>query len=62
MNPVTLLIVAGTLVGLAVAGGLVLILRDPGTSRRRLESLFRKAPEAHKVPGNEHYYRPYWSR
>jgi len=62
MNPVTLLIVAATLIGLAVAGGLVQILRNPGTSRRRLESLFRRAPEAYKAPGNEHYYRPYWSR
>jgi len=62
MNPVTLLIIAGALLGLAIVVGLALILRDPVGARRRVESIFRRPPKPHKIAGNEQYYRPYWSR
>jgi hypothetical protein len=39
----------------------VLVLRDPAASKRRVEGLFRRAPRPPKAPGQDHYYRPYWS-
>jgi hypothetical protein len=56
-------------VGLAVLGVLlallvvvaVLALRDPAASRHRVEALFRKPRKPPKPPGQDHYYRPYWS-
>ena len=54
------LIVVGTLLALLVVVA-VLALRDPLTSKRRVEGLFRQAPKPPKAPGQGHYYRPYWS-
>jgi hypothetical protein len=39
----------------------VLVLRDSEASKRRVEGLFRRAPKPPKPPGQDHYYRPYWS-
>jgi hypothetical protein len=39
----------------------LLALRDPEASKRRVEALFRKPPKTPKPPGQDHYYRPYWS-
>jgi len=53
-------LIAGTLLALlAVVAGLV--LRDPEASKRRVEGVFRRAPKPPKPPGQDHYYRPYWS-
>ena len=62
MNALTLLVVAGVLVGLAVVVGLALVFRDSTRTRRRIESIFRRPEKPHTVAGNEEYYRPYWSR
>ena len=54
------LIVALALVALLSVGA-VLVLRDSEASKRRVEGLFRRAPKPPKPPGQDHYYRPYWS-
>jgi hypothetical protein len=59
---VTFLIITGAGLALVVLVGLVLVLRDPGAARRRIESAFRRPPRPHKTAGDEQYYRPYWSR
>ena len=54
------LIVAGALLALLIVVA-VLALRDPEASKRRVEGLFRRPPKPPKAPGQDHYYRPYWS-
>jgi hypothetical protein len=54
------LIVALALVALLSLGA-VLVLRDSEAWKRRVEGLFRRAPKPPKPPGQDHYYRPYWS-
>jgi hypothetical protein len=54
------LVVAGALLALLVVVA-ALVLRDPEASKRRVEALFRRAPKPPKAPGQDHYYRPYWS-
>ena len=39
----------------------VLALRNPEASKRRVEGIFRRAPKPPKPPSQDHYYRPYWS-
>ncbi|MGD8894460.1 MAG: hypothetical protein PVJ73_00340 [Acidobacteriota bacterium] len=58
----TFLIIAGAVLAFVVLVGLVLVLRDPGAARRRIESAFRRPPRPPKTAGDEQYYRPYWSR
>jgi hypothetical protein len=57
---VVTLVVVGALVALLVVAA-VLALRDPAASRRRVEGLFRKPRKPARPPGQDHYYRPYWS-
>jgi hypothetical protein len=57
---ITLVVVAGAILAL-VAGFGVLLLRNPGASKGRVEALFRRAPKPPKPPARNHYYRPYWS-
>jgi hypothetical protein len=54
------LIVVGVFLALLTVVA-VLALRDPEASKRRVEGLFRRAPKPPKPPGQDHYYRPYWS-
>jgi hypothetical protein len=54
------LVVAGALLALLVVVA-VLALRDPEAAKRRVEALFRRPPKPPKAPGQDHYYRPYWS-
>jgi hypothetical protein len=54
------LIVALAIVALLGVGA-VLVLRDSEASKRRVKGLFRRAPKPPKPPGQDHYYRPYWS-
>lgn len=60
-SAVVSLIVAGVLVALAAAAVAFLAWRDPEASKRRVEALFRRPPRPPKTPGQDHYYRPYWS-
>ncbi len=57
----SLLAVAGAVLGLALLVVLVLVLRDREATLRRVRSLFRRPPRPAKVPGPDHYYKPYWS-
>ena len=59
---VSVLIVAGAVLALAALAVAFLVLRDPSGARRRIESLFRRPPPPPRTAGDEHYYRPYWSR
>jgi hypothetical protein len=54
------LVVAVALLALLLAVAVV-VLRDPEASKRRVLALFRRAPRPPKAPGQDHYYRPYWS-
>jgi len=54
------LFVGGAILALLVAFA-VLVLRDPEVWKRRVEAPFRRAPKPAKAPGQDHYYRPYWS-
>ena len=60
-SAVVALIVAGLLGALAAVAGAFLAWRDPEASKRRVEALFRRPPRPPKTPGQDHYYRPYWS-
>jgi amino acid transporter len=60
-SAVVSLIVAGVLVALAAVAAAFLAWRDPEASKRRVEALFRRPPRPPKTPGQDHYYRPYWS-
>ncbi len=54
------LAVVGALLALLLVVAVV-ALRTPEASKRRVEALFRRAPKPPKAPGQDHYYRPYWS-
>jgi len=60
LSIVVTLVAVGALVALLVVVA-VLALRDKEASKRRVEALFRKPPKPPKAPGQDHYYRPYWS-
>ena len=57
---IAVLLIAGTLLALLTVVT-VLALRDPAASKRRVEGVFRRAPKPPRLPGEDHYYRPYWS-
>jgi hypothetical protein len=57
---VVTLVAVGALLALVVLVA-ALALRDPAASKRRIEALFRRPPKPPKPPGQDHYYRPYWS-
>ncbi len=62
MSPwiILILVAVGAIVALLVVAG-VMARRDPEAAKRRVEALFRRAPKPPKPPGQDHYYRPYWS-
>ena len=62
MSLTTLLIIAGAVIALVLVVLGVVVLRDPGAARGRIESLFRRPEPPAKTAGDEQYYRPYWSR
>jgi hypothetical protein len=62
MSLTTLLIAAAALLALVVVAVAVLVLRDPGATQSRIESLFRRPERPPRTAGDEQYYRPYWSR
>jgi hypothetical protein len=60
LSMIVALVVVGALLALVVVVG-ALALREPGAAQRRVEALFRKPRKPPKPPGEDHYYRPYWS-
>jgi hypothetical protein len=57
---IPLVLVVGGLVTLFAVGAVFEALENPGELRSRVESAFRRPPKAAKVPGPDHYYKPYW--
>jgi hypothetical protein len=57
---VPLVLVGGGLFTLFAIGALFDALENPGELKGRIESAFKRPPKAPKVPGPDHYYRPYW--
>jgi hypothetical protein len=55
------LVVVAAALALLVVGVAVLVRRDPEAAKGRVEALFRRPPKAPRAPGQDHYYRPYWS-
>jgi hypothetical protein len=61
-QPILIALVAlAGLVALAVLAVVALALTNPEAARRRVLSLFRRPPRAARTPGQDHYYKPYWS-
>jgi len=52
------LVAVGALAIVAVAAAL--LVRAPALAKR-IEALFRRPRKPPKPPGEDHYYRPYWS-
>jgi hypothetical protein len=57
---VVTLVAVGALLALVVLVAAI-ARRDPAASKRRVEALFRRPTKPPKPPGQDHYYRPYWS-
>ena len=55
-----ILLVAGGLVSLFLAGALLEALEHPEQLSARIEAAFRRPPRPPKAPSEEHYYKPYW--
>ena len=55
-----ILLVAGGLVTLFLAGALLEALEHPEQLSARIEAAFRRPPRPPKAPSEEHYYKPYW--
>ena len=55
-----ILLVAGGLVTLFLAGALLEALEHPEQLSARSEAAFRRPPRPPKAPSEEHYYKPYW--
>ena len=53
-------LIVGALLALLTVDA-VIARRNPEASKRRVEGFFRLAPKPPKPPGQDHYYRPYWS-
>jgi hypothetical protein len=58
---VPLVLVAGGLVTLFAVGALFDALEHPEQLRDRIDALFRRPPAQPRTPGEDHYYRPFWS-
>jgi hypothetical protein len=58
---VPIVLVAGGLVSLFAVGALFDALDHPGELSSRVEQIFRRPPAPPRVPGKDHYYRPYWA-
>ena len=59
---VPLVLVAGAVVTLFAAGALFEALDHPDQIRSRIENAFRRPPGPPKTPGEDHYYKPYWTQ
>lgn len=59
--PILVALVATGLVALAVVVLVVLAVANPEASRRRVLGLFRRPRRPARTPGQDHYYKPYWS-
>lgn len=58
---VPIVLVAGALVTLFALGALFDVLDHPEELRGRIEAAFRRPPRPPRMPGEEHYYKPYWA-
>jgi hypothetical protein len=59
-----ILTIVAVVLGLLLLGVVVLVaiaLLRPDATRRRVLSLFRRPPRPARTPGQDHYYKPYWS-
>lgn len=56
----TVAVVLGLLL-LGVTAFLLIVILRPDATRRRVLSLFRRPPRPPRTPGQDHYYKPYWS-
>jgi hypothetical protein len=54
-------LVAAAVVAVALLAAVVLALANPESARRRVLALFRRPPRPARAPGQDHYYKPYWS-
>jgi len=54
-------IVGGALFTLFAVGALFEAADHPHELRGRIDGLFRRPPRAARLPGPDHYYRPYWA-
>jgi hypothetical protein len=62
MSLLTLIALAGAgLVAVAVLAVVVMAVANPEAARRRVLSVFRRPPRPPRAPGQDHYYKPYWS-
>jgi hypothetical protein len=59
---VPLVLVAGAVVTLFAAGALFEALDHPDQIRARIDGAFRRPPRPPKTPGEDHYYKPYWTQ
>ena len=53
-------VVAGALATLFLAGALLEALEHPEQLSARVEAAFRRPLRAARTPSAEHYYKPYW--
>jgi hypothetical protein len=56
-----LVALAAALLVLAAVVMVVLAVANPEASRRRVLALFRRPPRPARTPGQDHYYKAYWS-
>lgn len=59
--PILIALAAAGAVALAVVVLAALAIANPAAARRRVLSLFRRPPRPARTPGQDHYYKPYWS-
>lgn len=57
---VPLVLAAGGLVTLFLAGALFDALEHPEQLSERIEGAFRRPPKPPQPPSGKHYYKPYW--
>lgn len=55
-----IVLVAGALVTLFLAGALLQTLEHPEALSARIDAAFRRPPRRPRTPPDEHYYKPYW--
>lgn len=59
-----ILTILAVVLGLLLLGAVVLLaiaLVHKDATRRRVLLLFRRPPRPARTPGQDHYYKPYWS-
>jgi len=57
---VPIVLAAGALISLFLAGAVLDALEHPEQLSARIEAAFRRPPKAPKPASDDHYYKPYW--